>query len=414
MAVVLLSCLVALLSFVADGAPVGTAIAARGRGHPVPSDVKVFNVLNFGAKPGGKFDCTEAFMKAWNAACHWRGKARLVIPMGTFLTSQTIFQGPCAGPPPITVQVAGTVKADTDVSDFETPEWFSFDHINGLILTGGGTFDGQGAAVWKFNDCSHNSDCQLMPANIKFNHVSNARIRRIHSLNSKAFHILMSFCQNIGARRLSIIAPGDSPNTDGIHISESNSVTISKSMIGTGDDCISIGQGATNITIDGLSCGPGHGISVGSLGKYPDEKDVNKVTVTNCTLTNTQNGVRIKTWPGSPPSHATGFIFQDLIMNNVKNPIIIDQQYCSGSKCSNKPPSRVQVSDVHFRDIRGTSATKVAVNIACSQQFPCQNVELHNINLKYKGPTSSNLPATSSCANAKLGFSGIQNPPPCR
>ena len=74
--------------------------------------------------------------------------------------------------------------------------------------------------------------------------------------------------------------------------------------------------------------------SIGSLGKYQDEKDVVGIIVKNSTLLNTDNGLRIKTWPGSPPSEAKGILFQDIILKNVKNPIIIDQLYCpSGSAC---------------------------------------------------------------------------------
>lgn len=102
-------------------------------------------------------------MKAWVAACHWRGKARLLIPQGIFLIGQVIFQGQCKGAPPIIVEVAGTLKAVTDISEFPSAEWVTFEDINGLLVTGGGIFDGQGDAVWKYNDCQSNSDCQLLP-----------------------------------------------------------------------------------------------------------------------------------------------------------------------------------------------------------------------------------------------------------
>lgn len=65
------------------------------------------------------------------------------------------------------------------------------------------------------------------------------------------------------------------------------------------------------------------------MGKRPDETDVSGVTVTNCTLTGTTNGARIKTYHDSPTLQASGIIFEDLIMNEVANPIIIDQHYNS-------------------------------------------------------------------------------------
>jgi polygalacturonase len=57
-----------------------------------------------------------------------------------------------------------------------------------------------------------------------------------------------------------VSAAGNSPNTDGIHVSSSTSVTILNSRIGTGDDCVSIGPGTSNLWIENVACGPGHGI----------------------------------------------------------------------------------------------------------------------------------------------------------
>ena len=109
-------------------------------------------------------------MQAWVAACHWRGKARLLIPQGDFLIGQVMFQGPCNSPTPIIVEVAGNLKAATDISEYSSPEWVTFEDINGLIVTGGGTFDGQGDSVWQYNDCGTNSNCQLLPTVSLLNH----------------------------------------------------------------------------------------------------------------------------------------------------------------------------------------------------------------------------------------------------
>ena len=59
---------------------------------------------------------------------------------------------------------------------------------------------------------------------------------------------------------MTIIASGNSPNTDYIHLDSSEVVTIRNSKIMTGDDCISIGPNNKNLWIQHKFCGPGHGI----------------------------------------------------------------------------------------------------------------------------------------------------------
>lgn len=161
--------------------------------------------------------------------------------------------------------------------------------------------------------------------------MSNVQLQSISFVDSKFFHILIGQSAGITIKNITITAPGDSPNTDGIHIGDSADVRIIDSTIGCGDDCISIGPGSTNVTVDNVFCGPGHGISVGSLGKYTYDLGVDGVYVTNCTLSGTTNGVRIKTWKDSPAINATNVLFYDIVMREAGNPIIIDQEYCPGS-----------------------------------------------------------------------------------
>ncbi|KAF5752183.1 exopolygalacturonase [Tripterygium wilfordii] len=201
---------------------------------------KIFNVIDFGATPNGKKISTMAFQKAFSAACQWKGKARVLVPGGVFLVGALILQGPCQGPPPLIVQVSGTVKAVTDISEYADGVWILFDGVNGLVLTGGGTLDGQGAESWQYADCKTNPDCQPLPVS-----------------------------------------------------------------------------------------------------------------------------------------------------------------------------SLVKISDVHFINIRGTTSSNIGVNLLCSHQNPCQNVQLANIDLHYTGPQRG-LPLSSSCENARINYAGVQNPPPCR
>uniref|UniRef100_A0A9I9EAF9 Exopolygalacturonase-like n=1 Tax=Cucumis melo TaxID=3656 RepID=A0A9I9EAF9_CUCME len=156
---------------------------------------------------------------------------------------------------------------------------------------------------------------------------------------------------------------------------------------------------------------PRHGISIGSLGKYTNEKELMGVTVKKCKLTGTTNGVRIKTWPDSAVAFpASDMHFEDIEMVNVSNPVLIDQEYCPWNQCNRKVPSKIKISKVSFKNIRGTSATPVAVKLVCSQSNPCEGVEVADIDLTYSG---SEGPIKSQCANVKPVISGKQNPPIC-
>ena len=95
---------------------------------------------------------------------------------------------------------------------------------------------------------------------IEISNSKNVVLSALTSLNSQMFHIVVNGCQNIKMKGLKVLASGNSPNTDGIHVQLSSDVTILNSKIGTGDDCISIGPGTSNLWIENIVCGLGHGI----------------------------------------------------------------------------------------------------------------------------------------------------------
>lgn len=174
---------------------------------------------------------------------------------------------------------------------------------------------------------------------MRFDFVTNSNINHITSINSKNSHFNIFGGKYFNFSDITITAPADSPNTDGIHIGDSTEIRIFHSTIATGDDCISFSSGSGSVSVVGVTCGPGHGISVGSLGRGQKGDTVRKLTVKNCTFTGSTNGIRIKTWAQSFPGVASEFRFEDILMNNVYNPIIIDQEYCP------YPPCRQEVFD---------------------------------------------------------------------
>ncbi|AES65907.1 putative polygalacturonase [Medicago truncatula] len=363
----------------------------------------VLDISKFGGAPNS--DITLALGNAWKEACASTTASKIVIPGGTYKMGGIELKGPCKAP--IEVQVDGTIQAPADPSQIKAADqWVKFLYMEHLTLSGKGVFDGQGATAYKQAQpaaawSGKKSNVKIL-MNLGFMFVNNSMVTGVTSKDSKNFHVMVLGCNNFTFDGFTVTAPSDSPNTDGIHMGRSTDVKILNTNIGTGDDCVSLGDGSRKITVQGVKCGPGHGISVGSLGRYTTEDNVEGVTVKNCTLTATQNGVRIKTWPDAPGTITVSDIhFEDITMNNVTNPIIIDQEYCPWNACNKKVPSKVKLSKISFKNIQGTSGAPEGVVLVCSSAVPCDGVELNNVDVKFNGK-----PAIAKCSNVKPTVTG--------
>lgn len=70
----------------------------------------------------------------------------------------------------------------------------------------------------------------------------------------------------------------------------------------------------------------------------------------------------------------------------------------------------VQISDVHYRMAFGTSSTKVAINLNCSDNVPCTNLNLDTVELD---SAIGGEKLISSCNNAFGTAEGIVKPKSC-
>ncbi|KAM5560947.1 putative polygalacturonase [Rosa sericea] len=308
---------------------------------------KTYDVLSYGAVGDGKADDSKAFVRAWEDLCgasETYDVPTLQIPAGkTFLLQPTKFKGPYKSKG-VHVQVLGKVVAPKTPDAWKQCEsnyWLSFSNVANLRMNGGsGIIDGQGSSWWSNANeqklyIDEKKKCQR-PKALHFHGCHNLLLTGLTHVNSPKGHISISNCSYVYVANLTITAPEESPNTDGIDISNSNHVNIHASYIGTADDCIAINSGCSNINITNIACGPGHGISVGSLGENGAYATVENVSVKNCSFSRTQNGVRIKTWQGGS-GYAKNITFEQITLHATKNPIIIDQYYCNGAhNCKNK------------------------------------------------------------------------------
>ncbi|XP_020086019.1 polygalacturonase At1g48100-like [Ananas comosus] len=353
------------------------------------SDGCIYDVRSFGAVGDGSTDDTEAFRSAWKEVCSVESATLLVPSDGVFMITSTIFSGPCQ--PGIVFQVDGVLMPpdgpDCWPESDSKRQWLVFYNLDGVTFQGEGTIEGNGEEWWNLpckphrgpNGSTLRGPCDS-PALIRFFMSCNIVVRDLRIENSPQFHVKFDGCEGVHIEGVSINSPALSPNTDGIHIENTKSVAIYNSMISNGDDCISIGPGCADVDIANVTCGPSHGISIGSLGVHNSQACVSNVSVRNAVIRHSDNGVRIKTWQGGMGA-VSGISFAGIYMENVRNCIIIDQYYCLDKRCTNQT-SAVYVSDVSYVGIKGTyDVRSPPVHFACSDTVPCTNITMADVEL---------------------------------
>ncbi|CAN1197237.1 unnamed protein product [Linum perenne] len=329
-----------------------------------------YNVVKYGAKHDGASDSTATFSLTWEEACKSTRPAAVHVPRGTYLLKPIVFYGPCKSK--MMFHVEGKIVGPSHYWEFgKSGFWVLFYKLDKLTIHGG-TYDAKGSDF-----------CQM-------------------------FHIAIDHCHHVLLKQIYIQAPSRSLNTDGIHIQSSEGITISDAIIRTGDDCVAIGPGSKNLRIDGVKCGPGHGISIGSLGVHEHEDGVENVVIKDSSFIRAQNGVRIKSWGRKTTSFVRNVVFENIAMENVQNPIIIDQNYCPNNENCPGKGSGVKISGITYKNIHGSSASKVAVKFICSASRPCTDLKLRDVKLTYHKTT-----ATSYCTHAVGGATGTISPKSC-
>ncbi|XP_039126868.1 polygalacturonase At1g48100-like [Dioscorea cayenensis subsp. rotundata] len=397
--------------------PVSAPVSPPPDTDPEPDpDPCVFNVRSFGAVGDGSTDDTDAFRSAWKAACSTESGVLLVPSDGLFSITSSIFSGPCK--PGFVFQVDGVLMPpdgpDCWPDSDSKHQWLVFYRVDGMTLRGEGTIEGNGEKWWNLpckphrgpNGTTLPGPCDS-PALIRFFMSSNLTVRELRIENSPQFHVKFDGCEDVHIEGLSINSPALSPNTDGIHIENTKKVAIYNSMISNGDDCISIGPGCADVDIENVTCGPSHGISIGSLGVHNSQACVSNITVRNAVIKNSDNGVRIKTWQGGMGS-VSGITFDGIIMENVRNCIIIDQYYCLTKACMNQT-SAVFVSDISYSNIKGTyDVRNPPIHFACSDSVPCTNITMSEVELL---PFEGELVDDPFCWNAYGALQTLTIPP---
>ncbi|KFY07161.1 hypothetical protein V492_07395 [Pseudogymnoascus sp. VKM F-4246] len=140
-------------------------------------------------------------------------------------------------------------------------------------------------------------------------------------------------------------------NSDGFDISSTSGLTLENSVVNNQDDCVAVTSGS-DILVTGMTCIGGHGLSIGSIGGKSDN-DLDGVTFSNSTISDSENGCRIKT-----NSNTTGtvknVVYSDITLSGItKYGIDVQQDYLNGGP-TGEPTNGVDISGITFENVKGT------------------------------------------------------------
>uniref|UniRef100_N1R266 Polygalacturonase n=1 Tax=Aegilops tauschii TaxID=37682 RepID=N1R266_AEGTA len=252
-----------------------------------------------------------------------------------------------------------------------------------MALRGSGLIDGKGQKWWDLPCKPHKGGSTHGPCDspvaLRFFMSNNVTVQGLRVQDSPEFHFRFDSCRGVHVDSLSISSPALSPNTDGIHVENTQDVLITNTVVSNGDDCVSIGAGTLNVHIENVTCGPGHGISIGSLGKQGSRACVANITVRNAVIRHSDNGVRIKTWQGGSGS-VSAVTFENVRMDAVRNPIIIDHDAvpCTNITLSGVellPASGDTVDSPFCWNVYGNTTTPIVPPVACLIEGVPRNVD---------------------------------------
>ena len=355
----------------------------------------------FGAKGDGVTKDTAAIQKAIDA-CSPKFGGTVELTAGTYLS------GPIVLKSNVTLQLdkGATLLGSPDHADYPKITMFHLPDLQPLVsatdatnvaITGEGTIDGNGETWWQMARSIRGAGIlgsgHPRPKLIIFDHCKQVRVEGVTVQNSPMWQIVPYYSDHVVIRNVRILAPQHSPNTDAIDPFSSSNILIDHVYSDVGDDNVAIKSGpinspgpddpSTNITITDCTFMHGHGLSIGS----ELSGGAQNIRAERISFTGTDNGIRVKS--NRDRGHDVGnFVFRDITMKDVKNPIIISEYYPKVMPPADEAPQPVQRLTPHFHDIvlENVTATggDVAAVIAGLPESPVKNVVLKNVKIGAK------------------------------
>ncbi|CAO2652054.1 Nn.00g003370.m01.CDS01 [Neocucurbitaria sp. VM-36] len=267
-------------------------------------------------------------------------------------------------------------------------------------IYGGGELNGNGQPWW---EAYAKNKTVKRPILFTIDGITGGSVSDIRLYNSPMWHNFIANSTNVVYSNLDIFSTSNNEyfekNTDGWDIYRSSNIVIENSTITNGDDCVSFKPNSTSVLVQNLRCNGTHGISVGSLGQYPDRVDyVEDILVRNISMFNSSEGARIKVWPdayseksasltgGGGRGLVRNVTYDGMFLDNVDYGLTITQCYGQDDEeeCF-KHPSKLNITDITFRNIRGRSNrvfSPIVGHLVCSSPETCSGILAENVDIR--------------------------------
>lgn len=388
-----------------------SGINANLRSRAIPQ--RKFMISDFGAVGDGDSLNTEAFRRTIEA-CRQAGGGEVIVPAGTFVTGPIELTDNMA----LVIEKGATIRGAADFKAYENSnenkdnlfnkaKALALPLIRGAKLTnvtirGEGTIDGAGTGWWKRFRAERAAGVPQQgqpraegapvesprPKLVWFLECNDVHIQGVTLKDAPQFHLVPQRCHGVTIEDVKIIAPADSPNTDGIDPTSSSGVVIRHCYIDVGDDNVGFKSNpregpSENILVIDCTFKHGHGASVGSnIGG-----GIRNVTVQNCTFENTDNGIRIKS-ARDRGGLVENITYRDLTMRNVGVAITINLFYFDKAGAKERKTKPVSATTPIVRKVRIINVTvegaKAAGEIVGLPEMPVTDVLVDQVRIKAK------------------------------
>jgi len=365
-----------------------TCLYAQYQHLPVIPD-KTINITELGAVADGKTINTEFIQKALDQA--GAGGGKVLIPKGVYLCGPLTLHSKTE----LIISKDAVLRLTDDIEKYPVikDHYANFLEVldgSDIKISGEGTIDGQGRIWWEKYDAkalTYRRPQMLFAAN-----PVRMEIAGVTFLNPPNTHMSVKDGEDVYIHGITINAPANSHNTDGINISARN-CTIDNCDIRTGDDNIAINFGGKtknstpeceNFLITNCRFGYGHGLSVGSY----TSGGLRNLNVSKCTFDGTACGVRIKTARGRG-GIVEDLTYSDLTMKNVRAPFYISEYYPHEpaspiNDTPAQPGDRIPVyRNILLKNINAFGADE-AVKLWGLPESPLQNIRFENVTVSAK------------------------------